>query len=202
MGLGEWIAGALAFLGPVGVLVAMYLIFLLDAAIFPALPEVFVVAFYFALTDTWSWAPGVAAAVLLALALAGDVSGNALLYAIVRRLDAAGRLPEFIQRAMRKWTTFLMVSDERLVLLNRIAPAVPLTGAFIATCGWSLRKSLAYVVIGGAAKYTFLLIVVIGLGVAFDPATARLVAFLAVILLVVASFVAGWVRRRRIEARA
>ncbi|HEV8595434.1 MAG TPA: hypothetical protein VGR51_07895, partial [Thermoplasmata archaeon] len=180
----------------------LFLIFLVDAAIFPALPEVFIVAFYFEIVGRWLWSPVMTAVVLLALALAGDVAGNALVYGIVRRMKAAGHLPQFIERAMRKWTSFLAVQDERLILMNRIAPAVPLTGAFIAVCGWSLRKSLAYVVIGGAIKYVFLLALVIGLGVAFDPGTARLISFSAVILLVAASFVAGWIRRRKMVGGA
>src|SRR2546422_5176767 len=202
MALGDWIEGALAFLGPAGLLLAMVLIFLVDAAIFPALPEVFIVAFYFVLTGTWSWAPAVAALTLLGLALVGDVSGNALLYAVVQRMKATGHVPGFVERAMRKWTSFLAMGDERLILLNRIAPAVPLTGAFIAICGWNVRKSLAYVVIGGAAKYVLLLVVIIGLGLAFDPATARLVPIVAVLVLVAASFAAGWIRRQRMVARA
>ena len=202
MGLGEWIGGALAFLGPPGLLAAMFLIFLLDAAIFPALPEFFIVAFYFELVGRWAWAPTVAAAVLLVLALAGDLAGNAGLYAIVRALRNRGKVPRFIEKAMKKWTSLLAVGDERVILVNRIAPAVPLTGAFIAVCGWSLRKSLAYVLIGGVAKYVFLLVIVVGLGVAFDQGTARLVSFVAVIVLIVASFVAGWIRRQRMVSGA
>ena len=202
MGLGDWIGAALSVLGAPGLLVAIFLIFLLDAALFPALPELFIVAFYFVLTDAWAWTPAVAAATLLALALAGDLCGNAGLYAIVRRLKDAGRLPRFVQRAMTKWTSFLAVGDERAILVNRIAPAVPLTGAFIAVCGWSLRKSLAYVLIGGAAKYAVLLVLIVGLGVAFSPDAARLISITAVVVLVVASFAAGWYRRRRMEAVA
>jgi len=125
MGLGDWIGAALSALGAPGLLVAIFLIFLLDAALFPALPELFIVAFYFVLTDTWAWTPAVAAATLLALALAGDLCGNAGLYAIVRRLKDAGRLPRFVQRAMTKWTSLLAVGDERAILVNRIAPVVP-----------------------------------------------------------------------------
>lgn len=202
MGLGDWIGVALSVLGPMGLLTAMFLIFLVDAAVFPALPELFIVAFYFALTDTWAWSPALAVVALLPLALAGDLAGNALLYGLVRRMKESGRLPQFVARAMKKWTSFLAVSDERLILMNRIAPAVPLTGAFIAVCGWSLRRSLAYVVVGGAAKYVFLLVLVIGLGVAFDPGTARLVSLAAVIVLIAASFIAGWYRRQRMVTRA
>jgi membrane protein DedA with SNARE-associated domain len=103
---------------------------------------------------------------------------------------------------MKKWTSFLAVRDERIILVNRIAPAVPFTGAFIAVCGWNLRRSLAYVLLGGVVKYMLLLVLVIGLGLAFDPEAARLVTLVAVVVLVVASLAAGWYRGRKREVRA
>lgn len=202
MGLGEWIGGALASLGPVGLLAAMFLIFLLDAAIFPALPEVFIVAFYFELVGPFLWTPPNAAIALLGLALAGDLCGNAGLYALVRYFHRRGRFPARLERIMRKWTSILLVKDEKIILVNRIAPAVPLTGAFIAVLGWNLRKALAYVLVGGAAKYTLLLAMAVFLGVAFAPDTARLVTWSAVLVLVVASLAAGQYRKRKMEARA
>lgn len=202
MALGDWIQAAFAFLGPGGLLAAMFLIFLADAAVFPALPELFIVLFYQELVYTWTWSPVVASTSLLALALAGDLCGNAGTYAVVKWLHARGRVPRVIENAMRKWTSFLAVRDERIILLNRIAPAVPFTGAFIAVCGWSLRRSLAYVLIGGIAKYVLLLLLVVGLGLAFEPGTARLVTFVAVIALVMVSLAAGWYRRRQRGADA
>ncbi len=98
---------------------------------------------------------------------------------------------------MRKWTSFLAVRDERLILVNRIAPAVPLTGAFIAVCGWDLRRSLGYVLLGGAVKYAALLGVAAALGITLSPETGRVVTISAVIVLVVVSLVAGHLRRRR-----
>lgn len=195
MGLGDVIQGAFAFLGPGGLLAAIFLIFLLDAAIFPALPELFIVLFYQELVYTWSWSAIPAAVSLLILALAGDLGGNAGMYAIVRRFHTRGHVPRFIEKTMRKWMSFLAVRDERIILVNRIAPAVPFTGAFIAICGWSLRRSLAFVLLGGIAKYVLLLLLVIGLGVAFQPGVARTVTLIAVITLVAFSLAAGWYRR-------
>ena|SRR3990170_2157844 len=208
MGLGEWIGAALAFLGPPGVLAGMFLIFLVDAAIFPALPEVFILLFYDQLVSSWGWPSVAAAAVLLVLALAGDVSGNAAVYSFVKRSRAGRRTPRLLRRwgawvekVMKRWVSFLLVRDERVILMNRIAPAVPITGAFIAVCGWNLRRSLAYVVVGGAVKYVFLLALFVGLGYAVDPGTARWVSISAVLALVVASLAAGWYRRQRMVAR-
>ena len=202
MALGDWIRDAFAFLGPGGILAAMFLIFLVDAAIFPALPEVFIVLFYQQLVDTWFWSTAAAAGSLLVLALAGDLCGNAGMYGIMKWFHARGKVPRILEKAMKKWTSFLAVRDERIILVNRIAPAVPFTGAFIAVCGWNLRRSLAYVLLGGVVKYVLLLVLVIGLGLAFEPGAARLVTLVAVVVLVVASLAAGWYRGRKREVRA
>ena len=202
MGLGDWIGSALAFLGPTGLLVAMFFIFFVDAVVFPALPELFVVLFYFQLVDGWTWAPVAAGASLLGLAVLGDVSGNASLYAVVRWFHRRGKVPKRLANAMQRWTKFLVTSDERILLVNRIAPAVPFTGAFIAVCGWNLRRSLSYIAIGGAAKYAALLVIVAWLGVAFNPDTARWVTLIAVLALVAASVLAGQFRRRRLLAES
>jgi len=202
MALGDWIRDAFAFLGPGGILAAMFLIFLVDAAIFPALPEVFIVLFYQQLVDTWFWSTAPAAGSLLVLALAGDLCGNAGMYGITKWFHARGKVPRILEKAMKKWTSFLAVRDERIILVNRIAPAVPFTGAFIAVCGWNLRRSLAYVLLGGVVKYVLLLLLVIGLGLAFEPGAARLVTLVAVVVLVVASLAAGWYRGRKREVRA
>jgi membrane protein YqaA with SNARE-associated domain len=202
MDFGEWIGALFGFLGPGGLLVAMFLIFLLDAAIFPALPEVFIVAFYFELTERFGWSPLPAAVALLGLAVAGDLAGNAGLYRLVRFFRDRGRIPPRLEAIMKKWTSLLLVSDERIVLVNRIAPAVPLTGAFIAVLRWDLRKALAYILVGGLVKYSLLLALAVVLGVTFAPETARLVTWSAVVVLVVMSVVAGQVRKRRMQARA
>ncbi len=157
----------------------------------------FIVGFYFELTIEWAWAPAAAAALLLALALAGDLCGNLALYAVVRAYRKRDKTPGIIQRAMQKWTSFLAVKDERLILVNRIAPAVPLTGAFIAVCGWDLKRSLGYVLLGGAAKYALLLGIAAVLGITLSPDTGRWATLVAVVVLVAASLVAGQVRKRR-----
>jgi membrane protein DedA with SNARE-associated domain len=119
------------------------------------------------------------------------------MYGIMKWFTVRGKVPRFLDRAMKKWTSFLAVRDERIILVNRIAPAVPFTGAFIAVCGWNLRRSLAYVLIGGVVKYVLLLLLVVVLGLAFEPGFARLVTLVAVVVLVAASLAAGWYRGRK-----
>jgi len=98
---------------------------------------------------------------------------------------------------MKRWTTFLVVRDERLILLNRVAPVIPFVGAFIATLGWDYRRSMAYVAVGGMAKYAILLFVVFAIGVAYNPSTARWITLGIVVVVVAVSVLASSLYRRR-----
>lgn len=193
---GEWLRGLFLFLGPAGVLVGLFVVFVVDAAIFPTLPELAIVLSY-AYRDA-AWDPGAWAGILLAMAVAGEVVGNSLMYLWVRKLLVdRGHMPRVIERAMRRWTQFLLVRDERIILLNRIAPVVPFVGAFIAILDWSYPKSLAYIVIGALAKYSFLLALVGLLGLVYSQATATLVTVSAVLVILAVSLTASAVYRRK-----
>jgi len=190
------LAGLFAYLGPGGALLALFLIFVVDAAVFPALPEVAIVLTYS--FGPPGFEPLVWALLLLAMAVLGEAVGNAALYGIVKRaLVQRGRMPAVLERVMRRWVNFLVVRDERIILLNRVAPVVPMVGAFIATLGWNVRRSLAYVVIGATAKYAALLVLIGAMGVAYDPATARAIAIGLVLGIVGVSGVAAYAYRRR-----
>ncbi len=196
----DWLSGLFAFLGPAGTLVALFLLFVIDAAIIPTLPELAVVVTYLL-----GRAPGLGplswALLLLAMAVAGEVVGNTLMFLWVRKLVVdRGHLPGLIGRAMRGWTNLMIVPDERIILVNRIAPVVPFVGAFIAVVGWSFRKSLLYIVLGALAKYSLLLVLVGYLGIVYDPNTATLITIGAVIVLVAASIGASLILRRRMTA--
>lgn len=193
----DWLSGLFAFLGPMGTLVALFLLFVIDAAIIPTLPELAVVVTYLL-----GRAPGLGplswAFLLLAMAVAGEVVGNTLMFLWVRKLVVdRGHLPGLIGRAMRGWTNLMIVPDERIILVNRIAPVVPFVGAFIAVVGWSFRKSFLYIVLGSLAKYGLLLVLVGYLGVVYDPGTATLITVIAVIILIVVSVSASVLLRRR-----
>ncbi len=196
----DWLSGLFAFLGPAGTLVALFFVFVIDAAIIPALPELAVVLSYL-LGRPADVAPIPWAGLLLAMAVAGEVVGNTLMFLWVRKLVVdRGHLPRLIGRAMRGWTNLMVVKDERIILVNRIAPVVPFVGAFIAVVGWSFRRSIAYIVVGAAAKYSLLLVLVGYLGVAYDPNTATLITVVAVLLLVAVSVAAAMLLRRRAAA--
>ena len=195
--LGQWLEGLFAFLGAAGTLVGLFVVFVVDAAIIPTLPELAVVLSYTyrgAGVDPFFWA-----LLLLAMAMAGEAVGNTALYIYVRRaLVDRGHMPRLLTRAIRRWTGFLLVRDERIILVNRVAPVVPFVGAFIAVLSWSYPKSLSYVLIGAAAKYTFLLVLVAYLGLVYDPATATIITIVAIVALVGLSVAASWAVRRRL----
>src|SRR2546430_9662952 len=149
--LDDVLAALFASLGPIGSLLALLVIFAVDAALFPALPEAWILLSYPfrpETVDAGGWA-----AVLLLVAVAGDLLGTTILYALVRRILVRGRrMPHWLESGMRRWTEFLGVPDERAILLNRIAPVVPLVGAFIATLQWNYRRSMGFVAVGGGGK--------------------------------------------------
>lgn len=195
----SWLAGLFEFLGPMGTLVALFLVFVIDAAVIPALPELAVVlSFLFRGpgVDPFGWA-----LLLLFMAVGGELVGNTLMYLWVRKLVVErGRLPKVLERAMRGWTHLLIVPDERIILVNRIAPVVPFVGAFIAILRWSYPKSAAFIAIGAAVKYSLLLVLVGYLGLLYDPNTATVITIAAVIVLVAVSVAASSLYRRRAAA--
>src|SRR6058998_2828922 len=141
--LDELLTSLFGSLGPVGSLVILVIIFALDAALFPALPEVWIVVTY-TYRPTEMLGPVAWAGLLLAMAVAGDVLGTSLLYVAVRRwVVQRRRMPRWLERAMKKLTGFLLVQDERVILMNRVVPVIPMVGAFIAALGWDYRWSMA-----------------------------------------------------------
>ncbi len=195
----DWLSGLFAFLGPAGTLLALFFVFVIDAAVIPALPELAVVLSFLYRApgeDPFTWA-----LLLLGMAIGGEAVGNTLMYLWVRKLVVdRGHLPKFVNRLMKGWTQLLLVRDERIILLNRVAPVVPFVGAFIAVVGWNYTKSLAYIVLGAAVKYSLLIVLVGYLGVAYDPNTATLITVGAIVVLVAASLGASILLRRRMAA--
>jgi len=197
----EILVALFASLGPAGSLVAILLVFAIDAALFPALPEAWIVVTYSYRPEVFS--PTAWAGLLLLMAVTGDVLGTAVLYALVRRVLVRGRrMPHWLEAGMRRWTGFLLVRDERVILLNRLAPVVPFVGAFMATLRWNFPRSIAFVAVGGLAKYAFLLYLVFAIGVAYNVGTARAITLVLVVIVVALSFFGSWFFRRRARAEA
>ncbi|MCU0860126.1 MAG: hypothetical protein MUE55_06035 [Thermoplasmata archaeon] len=121
---------------------ALIAIIAFDGIVFPIVPEVWTV-FIFGADPSLGWAVA-----LILTAGVGSLVANFALYYMVR----AAKLPKRIKDVMTRYTDFLVVHDERLLLLNRIAPVVPYTGAFMAVNKWDLRKCAAYIFVGSVAK--------------------------------------------------
>ena len=149
--IGSIIQGIFGPLGPYGGLLCIFLLFFLDAVMIPTLPELFTVLIF--TTDYGVNEVEYGLAILLVLSLA-EIAGVLTLYLIVKK---AG-VPKILEKAVTKYRDFLFFSDERMILMNRVAPILPFLGAFIAICGWDIKKSLFNVVIGGIAKFGVILL--------------------------------------------
>lgn len=173
--------------GPGGELIFLFTVLCIDALLVPTLPELFVMGFY-ASNPTPMWG-----LTLLGVVIAAEISGNGILYLAVRRFG----LPEFLESRMRRWVQFLVVHDERIILVNRVAPIIPFVGAFIATQKWDVRRSFFYIFIGGAVKYTLLIGFVSIFFLYFEAKTARNVTLVAIAALIAVSLVQGHMARKR-----
>lgn len=190
--LGEDIISLFSSLGDAGMLLALAAIILIDGTGFPTLPEVWMVFIFGANPGSFTW--GV---MVVLVSTVASLGGNFTLYSLVK----AARLPSWISRRMRQYTDFLIVKDERLLLLNRLAPVVPYTGAFIAVCNWDVRKCALYLFVGAMAKSS---VVVVLSWLSYDNLRqdiAPWVALGAVVIVIVASLVASLIYKRRLRLR-
>lgn len=172
-------------------LAAVAAVFLLDGIGVPLLPEL---AFLGAFLQNPSWGWGAA---LLAVATAVEVTVAAALYFLTGVL----RLPRWLRRLMDGYAGSLFLNDERLILVNRIVPVLPVVGAFIRVRKWRPRLALFYVGIGSFAKYGLLMLGATWAYAYFDSSTA-----LAVSLSLAAAFLSlSWgysIRRMLAERRS
>lgn len=190
--IGEDIIGVFDSLGDGGMLLALATIILIDGTGFPTLPEVWMVFIFGTNPESFAW--GFAVVLVSSIASLG---GNFVLYTIVK----LARPPRWIQKVAKKYTDFLIVHDERLLLLNRIAPVVPYTGAFIAMLNWNLKKCALYLVTGAFAKSS---VVVILSWLSYDnlrQEVAPWIALGAVAVVMVVSIIASFFYKKRVGLR-
>jgi len=200
--LGDILSAALAQLGWPGLLVAIFLIFTVDSMVIPTLPEIFTIAFYLQY-GSLGLEPVTWAVAILMMAVLGEIAGNGSIYLIVSRLLVQKkRMPKLIDRAVKAWSQLLIVRGERVILVNRFAPAVPFLGVFIAVCNWRVKRSFLYIVVGSLVKYSLLLALVGWLSVEYDPQLAQWLTLAAVIVIVALSVAAAIIRRKRILGEA
>ncbi|NLX47336.1 MAG: hypothetical protein GXY70_04105 [Euryarchaeota archaeon] len=180
-------------MGLAGWLLCTFLLFYIDAIVFPTLPELFVVLFFIAGYGTMpDWALW---SVFVAVIAVAEVLGLTTLYLVVKRL----RVPPKISEVVGRYRRFLLIQDERMILLNRVAPILPFTGAFVALSGWSYRRSVSYLVLGGVVKYGSILAASNYFLLYMEKGMAVDVTLFMVVTIIVLSFLASTYRKRRAE---
>lgn len=188
--IGEWVynlfGGSLE-----GLALAIFFIFLLDALLIPALPELF---FIIAYIGGKSYGAGLEYGVaLILMAALAELVGIFTLYFVVKRI----RIPKKIEKLVNKYTKFLILGDERLLLLNRIAPVIPFAGAFIAISGWDPKKSAVYIVLGCAIKFGVILLLAKALYDFFDSSQAEMFSIIMIFAVIGISTASSVLYKRR-----
>jgi len=175
--------------GAAGMLLALFVIFITDSMLFPMVPELFLLIMY-AANPSLGWG-----AVLIAVALLAIGTGNTLLYIMVKKLG----VPPFIEKVMKKYSALLIARDETMLLINRIAPILPYTGAFIAVNEWNYKKSMAYILLGGCVKFSVLVVLSDVFYTWFERGTAQNATFILIIFTLTLGAVLAYVRKRKME---
>ncbi len=187
--ISEWMLGVFGPYGAAGVILFVALIFFIDAVFFPTLPELFFVIGFMYMPESITF--GIA---LLVAASIGEVLGITLLYVIVERI----RMPERVKKVASKYIGFLMVSDERIFLVNRFAPMVPFAGAFISMVdGWQFRKCMFYIVLGCYLKFGVILLFSKFFYVFFSSDMAQTFTIMMVFVIIAVSFAASLLKRKK-----
>ena len=191
MGIGEFVYDLFGGSGEWGLLLCIFLIFLLDAFLFPTLPELFFVIAYMGGQE---YGGGLAFdGALLLMAILAELVGIFSLYYVVKHV----RVPRKIEKLINMYTKFLLLGDERLLLLNRIAPMIPFAGAFIAISKWSPYKSAAYIVIGCVVKYGFIMLLADFFYSFFGSSQAELFTIIMIFAVIGISVAASVVVKKR-----
>jgi len=186
--IGEDIINMFASLGDIGMLLAITFIIWIDGTAFPTLPEVWMVFVYGVHPASFAWG-----AALVLTASAASLLGNFTLYSLVK----VARLPKWVEKKMKQYTNFLIVKDEKLLLLNRLAPIVPYTGAFIAVCNWNVRKSAVYIFASALAKFSIIVLISWASFESVKDEIAPFVSLAVVIIILVSSIIASFVYKKR-----
>lgn len=187
-GISDAIYNVFGDYGDIGVMIGVFLIFLIDALVFPALPEVFfILGFDYNPTITY----GIG---LILMAVIAELIGIFSLYYIVKHI----RIPSRISKIVEKYTDFLFVNDEKIFLVNRIAPMIPFAGAFIALVDrWDPKKCAVYIVIGCILKYGIILLATNFFYEYFGGNTALKITIVFVLIIIAISMVASYMKKKK-----
>ncbi|WP_400238618.1 hypothetical protein [Methanomethylophilus alvi] len=177
--------------GDLGVLLCIFLIFLLDALLVPTLPELFFILGFMAGAEHNT--PIVFGCELLLVAILSELVGILSLYYVVKHI----RIPKKIEKLVDTYTKFLVMGDERLLLLNRIAPMIPFAGAFIAIAKWDLKKSMFYIVLGCVLKYGIIMLLSNMFLDFFNSDQAQLFMIIMIVVVIAVSMIMSFVIKKR-----
>ena len=186
--IGGWMMDTFGPYGAIGVAIVIFLIFYIDAVFFPTLPEIFfIIGFMYDPVPAWGMT-------LLIIASLAEAAGLSTLYYVVERIG----VPERIKNVADKYADFLIVSDERMLLVNRVAPILPFAGAFISLIhSWTLRRALIYNFIGCYLKYGIILLFAGFFYSYFGSQEAQLYTIMFVLIVMAVSIIASLIKKRR-----
>ena len=186
--IGGWMMDTFGPYGAIGIAVVIFLIFYIDAVFFPTLPEIFfIIGFMYDPTPVWG-------ITILIIASIAEAAGLSTLYYVVEKIG----VPERIKGVADKYADFLIVSDERMLLVNRVAPILPFAGAFVSLIhSWTLKRALIYNFIGCYLKYGVILLFANFFYSYFGSEEAQLYTIIFVLIVMVASIIASLVKRKK-----
>ena len=186
--IGQWMMDAFGPYGAIGIAIVIFLIFYIDAVFFPTLPEIFfIIGFMYDPTPIW----GITILIIASLA---EAAGLSTLYYIVEKIG----VPERIKGIADKYADFLIVSDERMLLVNRVAPILPFAGAFVSLIhSWTLKRALIYNFIGCYLKYGVILLFANFFYSYFGSEEAQLYTIIFVVIVMVLSIIAAIYKRKK-----
>lgn len=192
--LGESIFTFFEGIGALGLIIAFSIISFLDGLAIPTIPEVWLLLI--AMTDVA--VPQVTWAVLLVvIGTFSALAAQILLFLLVRRF----KLPRRIEKIMNRYTKFLIISDEKLAFVNWLAPVIPFTGAFIATCNWKPRLAFTYSFFGGITKMSIIVLLASAFPLLVDADIAANASLALVIAVLGVSLIITYIRRRSIMGK-
>lgn len=186
--IGDWLYGVFGPYGYIGILAFIFLLFYIDSLIFPTLPEVFfILSFMYDPTPYWGM-------ILLLVGAVAEFAGVTSLYLVVERI----RVPERIRSVADKYSKFLILNDERMILVNRVAPVMPFTGAFISLIeSWEIKRAWFYLILGYVLKYGAILLFANFFFAFFSGPQAEVLSIVMIIIVMAVSLLMAYRKKKR-----
>ena len=192
--LGQDIINFFQAVGPLGLIIAFSVISFLDGFAIPTLPEAWLMLI--AMSDVGIFKP-VWGTSLVLIGATSAVAAQILLFLVVKKVG----LPKRLTNIMKKYTKMLVVSNERLMIVNWLAPVIPFTGAFIAVCGWNPKKAFILSWIGGVIKISVLVAIAMLFPLLLPKETVADASLVLIIVVLIVSLLISYIRHKRVDKR-